>query len=126
MKNQNDLIAALAGLFVLIVVGCICFFTRPQPTPPAAPDPVNTSTPTLPTNVAPVMADSLPGGSGSGAGPGGGGGGMMSGGGMGAAMGGKHGAPPSVGSSSMGGGGGIGTMTMGKGAAASAAAGGGR
>jgi len=111
MKNQNDLIFSLGAAFVLIVVACVCYFTRPQPTAPAAPDEVNLTRPVLPSNVQPIMANSLPS-SGSNNGVGGGGGGPRG------SMGG-----PSPAAGAGGGEGAIGTMSMSKGAAGASVAG---
>jgi hypothetical protein len=78
MKNQNDLIFSIVAVVVFLIVFCVCFFTKPQVGAPPAPEQVNLSDPALPSNVVPVMANALPGGSNSsGSGGGGGGGGAM-------------------------------------------------
>lgn len=64
MKNQNDLIVMIVAFVVLIGAFCGTYFTMPQVTKPASPEPVNLATPQTPTGVEPVMANSLPGGSG--------------------------------------------------------------
>ena len=72
MKNQNDVIFSVCAFVLLLIVGCLCFFMSPKPNPPAAPDAVNTTRPALPTNVQPILANSLPSASSSSGGFGGG------------------------------------------------------
>ena len=62
MKNQNDLIFSIAFAVVGLGATAAFFFTKPQANSPAAPTTVTVTPVTLPT-VAPVMADSLGGGS---------------------------------------------------------------
>lgn len=71
MKNQNDLIVSICAIVVLLIAFFATFFTRPEPIRPAPPEIVNLAAPVLPSNVKPVMANSLSGSSASNsAGPG--------------------------------------------------------
>ncbi len=97
--SQNDQIMLIVGAVVCIGAVAAAFFTQPEPTPPAAPQAVDTSEPML-TPGAVVKGDSLPGG-GSGAGGFGGGAG-----GFGGPPAGVGGPPPGAGGNPFGGGGG--------------------
>lgn len=110
MKNQNDLIFSIVAVVVFLIVFFVCMGTRANPVAPPAPEQVNTNTPSLPTNVQPVMANALPGAS-SNNGSGGGGGGTR----------GMMGPPTGPAAGQPGGGGSSGPAMMG----VSAAAGGG-
>lgn len=65
MKNQNDLIVAIAVVVVSLGAAAAFYFTKPTPVAPAAPTAVNLTPVKVPEGSV-VMANSLPGGSGGG------------------------------------------------------------
>lgn len=81
MKNQNDLIISIVAIVLALIIAGVCIGTKREPNTIPPPEKVNLTAPALPQGDV-VMANALPGGSGSGAG----GGNPM--GGMGAPMGG--------------------------------------
>lgn len=62
MKNQNDLIIVIVCAVLLLGTGLGFYFTRPEPTAPAAPATVPLGEPTVQAGTV-VRGNSLPGGS---------------------------------------------------------------
>lgn len=67
MKNQNDLIYSAVAFVVLLIVGLVSFFTKPDRAAPPAPAIIDEKMPALPANDV-VVADALPGSQGGGGG----------------------------------------------------------
>ncbi len=67
MKNQNDLIYSAVAFVVLLIVGLVSFFTKPEHLAPTAPAIIDEKMPSLPANDV-VVADALPGSQGGGGG----------------------------------------------------------
>lgn len=63
MKSQNDLIISIVSIVLMLIIAGVCFGTKRQPVPPAAPTQVVISKPTLPTGEYVKMGNALPGAS---------------------------------------------------------------
>ena len=64
MKNQNDLIISIVAIVLALIIAGVCFGTKREPAVIPAPEKVNLAPPQLPQGDV-VMANSLPGASGS-------------------------------------------------------------